>query len=1017
MKAVSEHEYGGIRFPGHEAPRQQKLTQSPGYRATELQVHPPVRQDLAALAEVLDPARGPLLGIDLEFKENLTPTIVSVTRPDLIWSAPWSPEVATKLQVAFTEGQYHWIAHSGIAADKPVIEKALSIKTPLDEWGDSLISHWLCNMHLCLRGDTGVVLPSGDMASIQYLVSSGYTGEVLSHAPDGTVVRGRVTAGYRNSRVGRRFISLSYLGARRGRRSIVTEDHPVLTLHRGYVKAGELQSGEEIYTGERGPNQQQLEVVTGMCYGDSYASALCFRIMNGPKQLEWLTFKAALLPWFFINEYRFKTYSKCIQQRSLTGPFQKFLLSAKATEFRDLPFTDRSLAVFYLDDGSWNSGYPGISVKSWSYKTKEHLLSKIQELGIPCSLRYNNGTIYFGAEGRERLLEVIAKYVPNSMLFKIGYRDREYVPLVENTTPVDFIAPCVVKKATARYKKYDNTVYCLEVEPHNNFVTAGGVVSNCKAPSKDETDDAGSLGFNSLWHMASLTTDLYNWKQCRGNNCDGPCRLHSPIDYCGLDAFAGLVGYQEHLRIMERRHLPVANYRQAMHLSDICYRMEMQGVAVDREFVAKANANFDTIKDALFEDNIFNPKSPKQVMEWFAAHGVQLRKTEKDTIKKALEKVAKKSNINLEELDSGLHLPPAVDALNRLYKFKSQGKGLDPWFADKYFGLDGLLHPRFIVPGTSTSRLSSSAPNFMNIPKRGAMAIARQAIIPRDPGMDIICPDVAQLELRMCLWYAGIDQSVIGEDAFNWLVSEAGGAFEEATKLVENKKARDLAKVASHGGDYMLGFKLLSPTELSSKRVQEEISAGALRGYTRKYMPRLKKDWTFKGKIVAFSGAKLAEMLYGNTSYDSRRKTHLILEDVYFNKFFAIREWQMRVLEFVETNGYVQSATGRFLQLYGTDYEEWAKVAIAFLGQGTSAEHVQAMMRRYDNEFGVIPLIQVHDELVFEIPRDWSDEYVMGPFIRPMVEELDVLPGFKVPVEVKRGPNWKQTRVLGKASA
>lgn len=684
---MSEHEYGGIRFPGHEAPRQIKLAQSPGYRATELQVHPPVRQDLAALDEVLDPSRGPLLGIDLEFKENLTPTIVSVTRQDLIWSAPWSPEVATKLQVAFTEGKYHWIAHSGIAADKPVIEKALGIKTPLAEWGDSLISHWLCNM-------------------------------------------------------------------------------------------------------------------------------------------------------------------------------------------------------------------------------------------------------------------------------------------------------------------------CL-----------------AKAPTKDESDDAGSLGFNSLWHMASLVTDAFCWKACRGYNCDGPCPYHSPIDYCGVDAWAGLVGYQEHLRIMERRHLPVANYRQAMHLSDICYRMEQQGVAVDREFVAKANANFDTIKDALFEDNIFNPKSPKQVMEWFSAHGVQLRKTEKETIKKALEKAAKKHSVTPEELDSGLNLPPVVDALNRLYKFKFQGKGLDPWFADKYFGKDGLLHPRFIVPGTSTSRLSSSAPNFMNIPKRGAMAIARQAIIPRDPGLDIICPDVAQLELRTVLWYAGVDQSIIGADAFNWLVAEAGGAFDEATKLVENKKARDLAKVASHGGNYMLGFKLISPTELSSKRVQEEITAGALRVYTRKYMPRLKKDWTFMGKIVAFSGAKLAEMLYGNTSYDSRRKTHLILEDVYFNKFFAIREWQMRVLEFVETNGYVQSTTGRFLQLYGTDYEEWAKVAIAFLGQGTSAEHVQAMMRRYDSEFGVIPLIQVHDELVFEIPRDWSDEYVMGPFIRPMVEELDVLPGFKVPVEVKRGPNWKQTRVLGKAHA
>ena len=37
-------------------------------------------------------------------------------------------------------------------------------------------------------------------------------------------------------------------------------------------------------------------------------------------------------------------------------------------------------------------------------------------------------------------------------------------------------------------------------------------------------------------------------------------------------------------------------------------------------------------------------------------------------------------------------------------------------------------------------------------------------------------------------------------------------------------------------------------------------------------------------------------------------------------------------------------------------------------------------------------------------------------FFRPMVEELDVLPGFAVPVEAKRGPNWKETRSLGKIS-
>jgi hypothetical protein len=52
--------------------------------------------------------------------------------------------------------------------------------------------------------------------------------------------------------------------------------------------------------------------------------------------------------------------------------------------------------------------------------------------------------------------------------------------------------------------------------------------------------DGVSIGFLGLWTAASLILDWPNWKYCRGPVCPGPCPLHLPLDYCGLDALAAL---------------------------------------------------------------------------------------------------------------------------------------------------------------------------------------------------------------------------------------------------------------------------------------------------------------------------------------------------------------------------------------------------------------------------------------------------------------------------------------------
>jgi hypothetical protein len=143
---------------------------------------------------------------------------------------------------------------------------------------------------------------------------------------------------------------------------------------------------------------------------------------------------------------------------------------------------------------------------------------------------------------------------------------------------------------------------------------------------------------------------------------------------------------------------------------------------------------------------------------------------------------------------------------------------------------------------------------------------------------------------------AGFDASKIGKDAFSWLAANSGGQFTKAAAALSMSE-RDVAKSISHGSNYCEGLQVLMPADLAKPHIQAEIQYGARAVYMKKYMPRLEKDWDYRGGIVSFTGANLAERLFGDRSLANRKKALEIVEGTYFNAFFAIREWQMSVLE------------------------------------------------------------------------------------------------------------------------
>jgi uracil-DNA glycosylase family 4 len=148
----------------------------------------------------------------------------------------------------------------------------------------------------------------------------------------------------------------------------------------------------------------------------------------------------------------------------------------------------RMLAIWFMDDGSTRMR-PGrrplaeIATVGFSDEDRQVLLRGLKRLGVPASA--SRQRLYFGVAATRALCELIAPYVPESMRYKLD-------PEVAANTPFD---PSLLEPGPAEtmYDEVeiedvtdephpDRTFFCIDVEETHNFVTAGGVVHNCRPP-------------------------------------------------------------------------------------------------------------------------------------------------------------------------------------------------------------------------------------------------------------------------------------------------------------------------------------------------------------------------------------------------------------------------------------------------------------------------------------------------------------------------------------------------------
>lgn len=399
--------------------------------------------------------------------------------------------------------------------------------------------------------------------------------------------------------------------------------------------------------------------------------------------------------------------------------------------------------------------------------------------------------------------------------------------------------------------------------------------------------------------------------------------------------------------------------------AQILAQMEHDGILIKTEFLGKLSLAFDNqisqLEQKAFElaGESFNVASPKQLGEiLFDKLGISGGKKTKTGQYSTSEAI-------LAKIDH-----PLVDVVlehRSLSKLKSTYTDALAKVADK----QGRVHTSYHQALTSTGRLSSSDPNLQNIPIRTDTGrLIREAFI-APTGRVIMAADYSQIELRLMAHFSG-DESLINAFKNNLDIHTATAAEimgKELSDVTPNE--RRSAKAVNFGLLYGMGVFGLAK------------QLGVENGVAKDYIKR------------------------------------------YFARYPAIHDYMENTKSYAKSTGYVTTILGR--KLYAPDINSSnamirqgaERASINAPLQGSAAEIIKLAMIAVDK---ILPkehaklLLQVHDELVFEVDSDKADE--IGKLIKTAMQNVltdtakslgwDV--DFAVPlvVEIGVGENWEK---------
>lgn len=356
---------------------------------------------------------------------------------------------------------------------------------------------YICNVLKCLRYNARVMLEDGSMEMIWKLVRQRYSGKVMSVNAEG-VLEARHVVGWHSSPLGSRNVyKLSYHSKKNVGRSkggiMLTEDHPVLT-RRGMVPVSLLEPQDEIATGF-GFTPITLQVLAGLILGDGHINAkrAALTFSHCLEQKDYLKFKADLLHDEIpgrISEVsvRYQRGTKtAIQFSSFAHPGLKFIRQAVYKQTKTLEpwlvehLSELSLAVAFMDDGYMRQREGKQPLAEFAFHDFDAeairlIMLKFEKFGL--SAKYRRGRVNFDVPNTRLLSKIIGPYICPSMRYKMPPGASPYIPIENHGERFTFYDTVDVQPVD--FNGTDKTFYCIDVEENRNFVTAGGVVHNCR---------------------------------------------------------------------------------------------------------------------------------------------------------------------------------------------------------------------------------------------------------------------------------------------------------------------------------------------------------------------------------------------------------------------------------------------------------------------------------------------------------------------------------------------------------
>ncbi|MBI4771356.1 MAG: hypothetical protein HY784_13350 [Chloroflexi bacterium] len=353
----------------------------------------------------------------------------------------------------------------------------------------------------CLDGRARVLTKQG-WKLINSIVSHRLQTEVATVEENGCLGWRKITGWRRNLIDGRPMMRVGLKHARRygnGKKGVnATVDHLFLTRS-GYKPAEALTDQDWIVTGEIAPNEKQMALIDGMMLGDASIPRRGSRIRFAHADHDYARLKERALGLLVSSsrtQQRHEKYAYNLGSRDTYEVDLKALIwtrqqkerwypQGKKRVPRDLVLTDITLAAWYLDDGSLGLYKIVFATNAFPVEDVAWLIGLLSDRGISSRVTTQN-TILLTSEGRTRnLLNQIGAYIPPSMRRKALSDTPEFDPALWNPgDPVlGYDTPIFGPSTTPEYER---SVYCIDVDRTGNFVTAAGVVHNCKPPSIEE---------------------------------------------------------------------------------------------------------------------------------------------------------------------------------------------------------------------------------------------------------------------------------------------------------------------------------------------------------------------------------------------------------------------------------------------------------------------------------------------------------------------------------------------------